>query len=375
VALSVVLLVCAGLLVRSVLAMQAVDVGFEPRELYGTSVSLPSERYSTPESRPAVFAAIRERLGKIPGVVAVSVGGEVPPENGVAFGKLEIAGVTDVPAEIPSSIGYDEVPDNYFRVIGTPLLAGHVPSDTAGSSIVINETFARRFWPDGRALGARLRLSEEGQWRTVVGIVGDVRRPGSTSSANELRMYVPFGGISAYGGIVVRTSGDAPRLRAQMERAIADVDPLIEVRELRTAEGMIDRSIAGPRFSMALLGIFAVVALVLATVGLYGVVSLAVTQRTREIGVRMALGASPRGVTGMVVRQAMLLACGGLVVGLAASVGAVRAMRGMLYGVEPLDAPTFVAAAASLATVAFLAALVPARRAARVDPMVALRAE
>ncbi|HEY0970063.1 MAG TPA: ABC transporter permease [Gemmatimonadales bacterium] len=375
VALSVVLLVCAGLLVRSVLAMHAVDVGFDPRNLYGAGITLPEVRYSTPESRPAVYAAIRERLETIPGVVAASVGGEVPPDNGVTFGKLEIDGMPDLPADAPSTIGYDQVSVDYFRVIGTPLLAGQLPSDTAGSPIVINETFARRFWPDGRAIGERLRLSENGAWRTVVGIVGDVRRPGSRSSANELRMHVPFDGTSPYGAILVRTSGDAPQLRASVERAVAGVDPDIELHELRTAEGVIATSIAGPRFSMTLLGVFAVVALVLATVGLYGVVSLAVTQRTREIGVRMALGASPRGVTAMVVRQAMLLAGGGLVAGLAASVGAVRAVRGMLYGVEPLDAPTFVVAAASLAVVAFVAALVPARRAARVDAMVALRAE
>lgn len=375
VALSVVLLTCAGLLVRSVLALHAVEVGFDPRNLVGASVHLPVEHYPAPESRPGAYAQLLERVRAIPGVAAATMGSDVPPSGGVMFGKLEIDGIGELPGEVPTIIGFDQVQPGYFRLIGTPVLAGSVPTDTVGSAILVNESLARRYWPDGAAMGARLRMRSESPWSTVVGIVGDVRTPGSQSSADELRIYVPYDGTFEHGSLLLRTSGTVPRLSAELARAAAAVGPNITVDGLRSAEDVIDRYIAGPRFSMTLLGVFALVALVLAIVGLYGVISLAVTQRTREIGVRMALGASPRGVTGMVVRQAMLLVGGGLIVGLVASVGAVRVVRGTLYGVEPLDAPSFAAAAVLLASVALAAAYLPARRAARVDPATALRSE
>ncbi|MHB1225782.1 MAG: ADOP family duplicated permease [Gemmatimonadaceae bacterium] len=375
VALSVVLLVCAGLLVRSVQALQDVDVGVDTRGLAGASVALPMARYPDDGSRRTAYAQLVERVRAIPGVVGVTMAMDMPPDIGVSFGKLEIDGMPTLPGEPPSLIGLDMVSPDYFEMIGTRLLAGHVPTDTVVYGVVINETFARRYWSDGRAVGARLRLSDKAPWQTVTGVVSDIRLPGATGSQHELRMYSYFGGTFEGGAVVVRTAGETPLLLADLTRAAAAVDPGITVRDMRTADGILAQRLAAPRFTMTLLGVFAVVALVLAVVGLYGVVSLAVTQRTREIGVRLALGASPRGVTRMVVGQAMLLAGGGLVVGLGAAMGAVRFVRGMLFGVEPLDAPTFIAVAAALAAVAFVAALIPARRAARVDAMVALRAE
>lgn len=375
VALSVVLLVCGGLLLRSVLALQATDVGFDPRNLIGASVHLPVERYPAPESRPAVYAQLLERVRAIPGIIAATSGSDVPPNGGIMFGELEIDGLEEVPGEAPTTIGFDQIQPEYFSLIRTPVVAGSVPTDTAGSPIVINESFARRYWPDGNAVGARLHMRDNAPWFTVVGVVGDVRTPGSQSIANELRAYMLDPGTFEHGFLLFRTSGEVPRLGAELARAAAEIDPAIKVDGLRTAEEVIDQTIAGPRFSMALLGTFALIALVLAIVGLYGVISLAVTQRTREFGVRMALGASPRGVTGMVVRQAMTLAGGGLAVGLVVSLGAVRIVRGMLYGIEPLDLPSFAAAAVLLGCVAVAAAYIPARRAARVDPATALRSE
>lgn len=375
VALSVVLLVCAGLLVRSVQALQSVDVGVDTRGLAGASVALPMERYPDDGSRRAAYAQLIQRVRAMPGVVGATMAMDTPPDILVTFGKLEVDGVPTLPGEPPSLIGLDMVSPDYFEMIGARLRVGHMPADTVGHGVVINETFARRYWSDGRAIGARLRLSDKEPWQTVTGVASDIQLPGATGSQHELRMYSYFRGTFEQSTVLVRTAGEAPLRLADLARAAAEVDPGIRIDNLRTAESVVTGRLAGPRFTMTLLGVFAVVALALAIVGLYGVVSLAVTQRTREIGVRLALGASPRGVTRMVVGHAMLLAGGGLVVGLGASVGAVRFVRGMLYGVEPLDAPTFVAVAASLAAVAFVAALIPARRAARVDAMVALRAE
>ena len=376
VALSVVLLVCAGLLVRSALAMQGTDVGFDPRGLTGVSVHLPPERYATTESRLAAYLRVQAAVRRIPGLSGAVVGnGDVPPETGVMLGRLEIDGRTLNDDERASTIGFDRVQPEYFRLVGIPLRAGRIPDGTGEDGVVINDGFARRYWPEGRAVGGRFRLSAEAPWKTVVGVAGDVRSPGRTSSVTGLHVYEPFSGAWERGTLLLRTRGDAPHLLRDLTRAVASVDPDIEVGEVQSSEQLLAARLAGPRFSMTLLGAFALIALVLATVGLYGVISLAVTQRTREIGVRLALGATPQRVTGMVVRNAMMLAGAGLVVGIGGSFGAVRAVRSMLYGVEPLDAPSFVAAIAVLGTVAFLAALIPARRASRVDAMVALRAE
>lgn len=377
VALSVVLLVCAGLLVRSVQALQDVDVGVDTRALAGANVMLPVATYPDGADRPAAYGRLVERVRAIPGVTAAGMGTDLPPDGGVTIGRLEIHGVPTLPGEPPAVIGFAEVQPDHPRLTGMRMLAGRMPVDTAEHAVAINETFARRYWPDGGAIGGRLRvrMDDESPWQTVVGVVGDVRLPGATGSAYELRVYRPFHGTFEMATLIVRTADGAPLRLADLTRAAADVDPGIRLDNLRTAESVVTARLAGPRFTMTLLGVFAVVALVLAIVGLYGVVSLAVTQRTREIGVRLALGASPRGVTRMVVGQAMLVAGGGLLVGLGASVGAVRLVRGMLFGMEPLDAPTFIVVAASLAAVAFAAALIPARRAARVDAMVALRAE
>ena len=376
VALSVVLLVCATLMVRSALVLQDTDVGFDPHGLAGVSVMLPRERYATEENRPAVHARIQEAVRRLPGLTDAAIGnGDLPPESGVMIGRLEIEGHPPAAGERPSTVGFNAVSPDYFRLTGIPLLAGRLPTEAHGQDVVIGETFARRYWPEGRALGGRFRITEAAPWRTVVGIVGDVRFPGSQSSANELRLYEPFTGRWEHATLLMRLQGDMPHLLRDLRKAVASVDPGIELGELKTAETALSRRLAGPRFSMTLLGVFALIALVLATVGLYGVVSLAVTQRTREIGVRLALGATPRAVTRMVVLQAMALAGVGLVVGIGGAVVAVRAVRSMLYGVDPLDPASFAAAVAVLGAVTCMAALIPARRASRVDAMVALRTE
>ena len=375
VALSAVLLVGAGLLLRSVGAMQATDVGFDTHGITAMSLQLPEGRYESEASRAAVYARVLEAVRRVPGVTQAEVGSGPPPRSGLRFGNLEIEGHTLAADEQVSMVGYSAMGPDHFRFLGLPLLDGRVPTDTVGSPLVINESFARRYWPDGRAVGRRLRFNARGDWQTVAGIVGDVRLPGG-NRAYELQVYEP--GVARMPWqttLSLRVADGAGGIIGGVTRAVLAVDPSLKLRDVWTVEAAIDERLAGPRFTMTLLASFATLALVLAAVGLYGVIAYAVAQRTREIGVRIALGAMPRRVVAQVIRQAAALAGIGVVLGLAGAAAATRALRSILYGVTPLDAPTFASAATLLVVTALLAAYAPARRAARVDPATALRAE
>jgi predicted permease len=388
IALSVVLLVGAGLLVRSFSALEHVDPGFDPHGLVGISVEMPKENFSSPASRHAALAQIMEGVRRIPGVQSATASSDMPPNGGVAFGDLEIEGRSLASSNQVSLMGYARAGENYFRVIGLPLREGHIfapvspptASDSAAvhggpHEIMVNRRFARRFWPAGGAVGARIRLGDTGDWNTIVGVVGDAQLPGDLGVASELRMYVPFSPRTSDVEVIVRSSVPSGPLVPKLTAAIMRVDPFIRVHKAQTAESIIAEAVVQPRFAMALVATFALLAVILAVVGLYGVMAYSVSQRTREIGVRVALGARPHEVVALILKQGFTLAAIGIVIGVAAAVGATRAIRSLLFGVSSTDPITFVIAGTLIALVAALACYIPARRAALIDPVVALRAD
>jgi putative ABC transport system permease protein len=297
----------------------------------------------------------------------------------MTFGDLQLEGRTIADNERVSAFWSQYVPGEYFRVMRQSLVAGRpFSADSSGREIIINETMARQYFPGTTAVGRRLRLSDKGDWITIVGVVRDVTVPrtgGKAGSSADLQVYFPFDGSFSEATLIARTGSVVADLPRRLSREAAIVDPAIRVRDVGTADEILAKELTGPRFNMSLLVVFAGVALVLATVGLYGVIAYSVSQRTREIGIRLALGAGQPAVLRLVMSQGARLTLVGVLFGLAAAVGLTRLMQGMLYGVSPLDPVTFVMVGVALALVALLATYFPARRGTRVDPVVALRAE
>jgi putative ABC transport system permease protein len=379
VALSVLLLVGAGLLVRTMVKMQRADIGFESAGLVSASIRLPEERYTTREQRRVVFDQLLQRFRAIPGLGAVTWSMGVPPRTGMTFGDLQIEGRTLKDNERVSAFWSQYAPGEYFRVMRQSLVAGRPFSpDSSGPVVIINETMAQRFFAGTSAVGRRLRLSDKGDWVTIVGVVRDVTVPrtgGRSGSSRDLQVYFPFEGSFSEATLIARTRSSIADLPRRLSREAAIVDGAIRVRDVTTADEILAKELTGTRFNMSLLVVFAGLAVVLATVGLYGVIAYSVSQRTREMGIRLALGAGQPAVLRLVMSQGARLTVIGLSLGLIAASGLTRLMETMLYGVSPLDAATFVLVGIVLGLVALLATYFPARRATRVDPVIALRAE
>ena len=381
VALSVALLVGAGLLVRTLGELQRVELGFEATGVTAVTLALPQGQ--GPGGRDAasldpLLEQLRQRVAALPGVTGAAYASGLPPQTGIAMGALQVEGKQLDGDDTPQALGFTSVDPEYFGVLGLPLLAGR-PFARTGTvpELVINAAMARRYWPGEDPIGRRFRIGERGNWMSVVGVVPDLRLPVRGSQLDLLQLYSLRGGAAEDFGqvhLVIRTrGGEAPVARLRAEVAVLGGG--IGLRAIESMPARLDQVLAGPRFTMRLFAGFAALALVLATIGLYGVVSYSVSQRTREIGVRIALGAGRGAVLGMVLLQALGLAAGGVALGLVAAAAGTRAMAGMLYGVSPLDPLTFGAVALGLLAVAVLAAWVPARRALRVDPVVALKGE
>jgi predicted permease len=379
VALSMVLLVGAGLLVRSAKAARSVDLGLDADRLLYVSVDLGSIGYEPP-ARAAFASEAIERLRALPGVVSVDAV-QLPPFGGAAYGMaFEIPGMPDKPkgGEGP----YVEfVGPEFFRTAGTPLLRGRAFTDADGETsppvVVVNQSFADRYWPGGEPLGQCLRFEKE-PCTEIIGVVKDIRH--SPLADAVPKYYIPIAqqaGRGEWGSktIVVRTARAPNAMIARVQGAVQSLAPELPYVRVIPATDLLGPTLQPFRLGAALFSTFAALALVLAAIGLYGVVSFNVAQRTREIGVRIALGAAGRDVLRLVVSRAMLLTLVGVAIGVGGAVAVTRFMRGLLYGVEPLDGVTFLSVPLLLIAVALIAAYLPARRAARVDPMVALRAE
>jgi putative ABC transport system permease protein len=392
VTLAVVLLVGAGLLVRSFAALVSTDPGFRPHQVVTLTVSLPYEAYRTSSDIATFVGALHERLQSIAGARSASVSTDVPLESNERR-AMAPEGATD--AGVPPSAALTWTYGDYFGTLGVPLKRGRVFTRTEEQEsrdvAIVSESLAARYWPGQDAVGKRIKwglASSRTPWLEIVGIVGDAH-DGPLNVEPTIHAYVPFNhmrrdldglgeAVGPFGRtlrIALLADGDPASLVAPARQQIASLDPSLPVTRIATMEQQVAESVAPQSFSMSVLSAFAVGALLLAAIGLYGVLAFAVAQRTREIGVRIALGASRGSVLGMVVRQGMTLVGVGLVIGLFAAIGVTRVMTTLLYRTEPFDPLTFALVPLVLCTVALLACYLPARRAARTEPMVALRTE
>ena len=382
-ALSVVLLVSAGLFVRSVIYLQNVDVGFDTKGLFQAALELPRERYQEPASREALLEQLFERLRSSPGVAAVTQAMVAPPNYAMVAGSdLEIRGVTlsDADAKAPKPLNM--VRPDYFDTLGIRLLEGSTfAADEASrnAAIVISRATAQHYWPDGNALGGEVNWG--GSWRTVVGITDNVIVGGLTQKRDVLMFYLPSregrlpSGAAQSATLILRADGDVAIAMASLRAATRELDPEIAISNVLLTETALAGTIDAPRFNMALLIAFALIGLVLAAVGLAAVIGYEVTERTHEIGIRMALGARTENVRRLAMRHGLTPAFVGVVVGAIGALGATQLATSLLHGVQPRDPLTFAGVVAVLVLVALGASWLPARRATRVDPITALRAE
>jgi len=378
VALSLVLLIGAGLLLNSFVRLSNVPPGINPQNVLTMQVTLPDKKYPDAERRAAFFERTLERIENLPGVEAAGAVWTMPLAGYSPDTSFTVFGRPGQPATSYQT-DFDFCSPDYFRAIGIPLLKGRFfeQRDRADAPrvVIINEALAREHFPNEEPLGKRIQLGKiDEQWE-IMGVIGNVRQRGLGESVRP-SVYRPLAFIwSGNGHLVVRTTGAPLGMAESVRKTILEVDPSQPVANVRTMEEVIAASVAQRRFILMLLGGFAGAALLLAGIGLYGVIAYAVSQRTREIGIRMALGATRSAVLALVLRQGMKLAGIGVLLGTAGGLGLTRVLTGFLYEVKPTDPATFVSVSLILTLVAVLACWLPARRAAKVDPMEALRYE
>ena len=382
-ALALMLLIGAGLLIQSFVRLQKVDPGFNPRRILTASIMLPPSKYTEPRRQAAFFKEVVGRIESLPGVEAVGGASAVPFTGTNNAGYFSVEG-RKAPRSSPALIDAEQpkITPDYFRAMGIPLLRGRVftwaDNENSLEVTVVSESLVQLYWPHEDPIGKRLSINNRnGQpvWRQIVGIVKDVKHDGLTKQARPV-IYVPLLQYPfPFTVMAVRTRTDPDNLSAAIRREVMAVDSEQPIFKVKTMERFISDSISGSRFQTQLLAVFAAVALVLAAVGIYGVMGYTVSQRTHEIGIRVALGARQRDVLKMVVKQGMELALTGTVIGLAGAVSLTRLMKGLLFGVNATDPLTFGGIALMLMIIALLACYIPARRAAKVDPLVALRSE
>ena len=388
-ALALVLLIGSGLLIRSFAKLLETDPGFRPDHVLTLKIPIPSESYTRAAKVRQFYEQLLDRTGNIPGVKAVGLTSDLPL-NGCGTIAIQIEGGRNAGGETPQAICQTWQVGNYFQTLGVPLLKGrsftladHIDAQPVA---IVSETAARQFWPGQDPIGKRIRWGVYTPWQTIVGIVGDVNDEplGQPVQLHVYRPYLQMADLffadSRFGevrsmNLAVRSQTDPASLTSAVIGQIHSLDPDLAVAHIRTMAQVLSSSVAGPRFNTLLLGVFAGLALGLAAIGIYGVTAYAITQQAHEIGIRLALGAQPRDVLHLVLRQGVRLAGVGAMFGLPAALVLTRLMAGLLYEVSATDPVTFFSVAILLLAIALLACYVPARRAMRVDPMVALRYE
>jgi predicted permease len=380
-AMAMVLLVGSGLLIRSLSHLQEVHPGFETRSVVIGHVALPDRQYKTPEQQVAFYRALTDRLRENNSVMAVGAGAPLPFDGGDSTASFGIEGQTVAPNEPGPHGRIRAVSPGYFAALGIPRKSGRVFTDddrigTDGVAVV-DENLARQYWPGQNPIGKRIRMGgATSPWTTIVGVVGNVLHTSLAGESNKGTYYLClYQRPMSVSGLVVRLRPGAEPSAAVIAAAVKAIDPTIPVQRAATMLQRLDESLAARRFVVHLLIFFAGVALLMAAIGLYGVISYSVLQRTQEIGVRMALGADRRSVVGLVLRQGTGLALLGIVVGGAASAGLNRLLASQLFDVSPFDPLTFVGMVAVLMLTAFAASFIPAYAASRIDPLRALRYE
>ena len=397
VALTLLLLVGAGLLLRSFHGLRRVDPGFAAERVISFRTSLPETRYPTAREHVRFYQALLEKVRALPGVQSATVASQLPLDDAGWDTTFLIEGQAEPPAHERPSMEVHLVGTDYFQTMGIPVLKGRPFSErdnrehlrgsgreeewaAALNAIVIDEGFASRHFPGRDPLGERVRLTWPTRGppvvMTIVGVVGRVREQSLGKTDGHVQAYLPSLQLPVRGmAVVVKTAIESESIVPALRSQVAEVDPAQPIFEVRTLASLRDDSLASGRLNLVLLGTFAAVALVLAVVGLYGVLAYAVTRRRREIGVRMAMGARRGQILSLVVREGMRLTAAGVVIGVFCSLASTQLLRALLYEVTPLDPLTFAAVTVLLTFVALLACVIPARRAAALEPLAALRHE
>jgi len=378
IALSIVLFIGAALLVKSFRNLTAVETGFDSHNVLTARVALPMEQYQSPERQRAFFSQLAERLGTLPGVTAAGAVASMP------FGGNTMMMSVHVEGQAPDEVSLGDAPiarmnsvtPGYFQALRIRLLEGRLVDQRDGAdaplSVVVNQTFVRRFFKNENPIGQRVNLDKT---YTIVGVVADTKQRGLASEIMpEVTATVEQWPRFAM-ALVLRTDLDPLSLASAVRKEVAQMDKNLPVYAVRTMDDVMTAQVASQRFNAGALAAFAALAVLLAAVGIYGVMAYAIGQRTHEIGVRMALGAEPRTVQGMVLKQGLRLTLVGVGIGVAASFGLTRLLTNMLFGVKPTDPGVFIVVTAALVAVALAACWIPSRRATEVDPVVALRYE
>jgi predicted permease len=379
VALCVVLLVGAGLLFASFRRVLAVDPGFRTENLLTMRIGLP-DSYETVAAVNRFYSPVPERLGSLPGVSGAALVTSLPIAGGEANGDITIEGRATAPGEEGAG-SFRRISPNYFRVMGIPLVRGREfdqhDDGLRGKAMIVSENMARRFWPGGDPIGARIKIGPAGKapWATIVGVVKDVQHVGldvePSFATYEPLAQAPWSSVE----LAVRAAGDPASVTSAVRNELRSMESALVIDRVETMTQRIGESVAPRRLNLILFGLFAGLALLLAAVGLYGVVAYAASQRTREFGIRIALGARPSDVLRLVLAQGARLAVAGVIVGIGAAMGLARLLTGLLFGVSPADPATIATVSAVMLLVALAACWLPAHRATQLAPTEALRSE
>jgi predicted permease len=382
IAATLVLLIGAGLLIKSFIRLYETDLGFKADNVLTMSLALPQAKYPDAQAAAAFHQKLLDRVALLPGARSAGVINYLPLQQWGYNGGVSIEGQGPYEPGRQPLAEFRAISPDYFRALSVPLMSGRffTAEDQSNSQpvVIVNQALAQRYLPGQDPIGKHIRAIGN-DWRTVVGVVGDVRQSG-VSQAARAEIFVPitqaiWTGLTQTMSLVVRADSEPTALISAVRNAVSEIDPAQPVFNVKTMEAVVADSVSDRRLNMLLLGIFAAVALTLAVIGIYSVMSYTVSQHTREIGIRMALGARPTDVLRPVVGQGMGLTLVGVVLGVAGAFGLTRLMATLLYGVKATDPPMFAVVSALLVIVSLLACYVPARRATKVDPMVALRNE
>jgi putative ABC transport system permease protein len=385
-ALAVVLVIGAGLMLRSLTKLQQIDLGFDPSNVLTLRLSTPAASYDAPEKVVLFYQQLVERVRKLPGVQSAGAARLLPLDGQIGDYGLMVDGYTPPPGSNAKG-DWEIVTDGYIETVGERLVRGRTfrATDTSASQLValVNEELARRYFAGRDPIGGRMRIGGDPKrpWVTIVGIVRDVRHNGVTAAVKE-KFYVPHSQWHVATSnpirsmsLVAKTAGNPLDLARVVREEVRALDPNLPVAQVRPMSEIVATSLSEPRFTSVLFGIFAGLALLLAAIGVYGVLSYLVTLRTREIGIRVAIGAAPRDVLWLILVRGFVLSLAGIAIGVIAAVPLGRLVAALLYEVRPLDPLTFGSVPLVLAGVALLAGLLPAWRAMRLDPVRALKTD
>ncbi len=392
-ALALILLIGSGLMVKAFWKLQQVDAGLNPEHVLTMQVTLPAASYTDATKANGFWSALLSRVRTLPGVASASIASGLPPDRRINANDTAIEGFVPIPNGPIQNIDYwNFVSASYFESVGARLMEGRFLNENDGAgappAVVINQTMARTFWPRESAIGHRVQTENgragPGAWRTIVGVVADMKN-GGLDRAPGTELFIPYlqastiptvtNNFTANAYLVIRTKGDPMSLAGAARAQIRELDRGLPVSNVQSMEDVMSTARSRPRFLTLLLTLFSSVSLVLAALGIYGVISYLVAQRTNEIGIRMALGAQAGDVVRLVGATGLRLALAGTVIGAVGAFALTRFLSGLLFGVSSADPVTFLAMAAALGIVTLVACYIPARRASKVDPLIALRYE